>query len=619
MTFIAESYAVMTAAEIVAAEAAAAAAAQAAATAAAQQAAQAALAPALTEAAATALPEVAGSVLPEAAGSILEAAPGVVPPPATPLPPAGLEQIGQAAVPPPTTPLPPATPTPPAGIEQVGQSGIQTASGPATSDVASFQNDQAIIDMIKNYQGGPQPELSPEVLQVTGNVPAPSVVPGAQTTAADITAQANAMQLQPPSTTGFSGSGNPFLDAFDSVTKYMGENKFQTATLATTGLGYMGAFKPPGTPMPEKRQYKGQYSLSPNFRATSPEPNIYQEKRYDYAVGGVAGMQNSYDDENGSDMARGGIASSGGYANGGQINLQGTVNLDQNSMGDSKMNPAGGLSNQIFPGGPGGIGMAPRFNGPMTGGPGMGPQGQMNHMYQPPMSQISPGGPGGIGMQPQLAVMPRNYEPLQAMASGGIASFAKGTPREKDPEADFARYYALMEGQAPEQPPAPSYVGRVGIAYDDDQDTRYQDPLTAALIRQGKASKRAGIPAGPVIPRPKPLGTINLAPAGTQQAASGGIMGYNLGGYADGGNPRLLKGPGDGMSDNIPAVIGSRQPARLADGEFVVPADVVSHLGNGSTDAGAKKLHQMMDKIRMARTGKKKQAPAVKPKKYMPK
>jgi len=577
MTFIAESYAVMTMAEIAAAEAAAAAAAQAAATAAAQQAAQAALAPALTEVAATALPEVAGSVLPEAAGSILEAAPGVVPPPATPLPPAGLEQIGQAAVPPPTTPLPPATPTPPAGIEQVGQSGIQTASGPATSDVASFQNDQAIIDMIKNYQGGPQPELSPEVLQVTGNVPAPSVVPGAQTTAADITAQANAMQLQPPNTTGFSGSGNPFLDAFDSVTKYMGENKFQTATLATTALGYGGAFKPPGTPMPEKRQYKGQYSLSPNFRATSPEPNIYQEKRYNYAVGGVAGMQNSYDDENGSDMARGGTASSGGYANGGQINLQGTVNLDQNSMGDSKMNPAGGLSNQIFP-----------------------------------------GGPGGIGMQPQLAVMPRNYEPLQAMASGGIASFAKGTPREKDPEADFARYYALMEGQAPEQPPAPSYVGRVGIAYDDDQDTRYQDPLTAALIRQGKASKRAGI-AGPVIPRPKPLGVVNFAPAGTQQAASGGIMGYNLGGYADGGNPRLLKGPGDGMSDNIPAVIGSRQPARLADGEFVVPADVVSHLGNGSTDAGAKKLHQMMDKIRMARTGKKKQAPAVKPKKYMPK
>jgi hypothetical protein len=89
-----------------------------------------------------------------------------------------------------------------------------------------------------------------------------------------------------------------------------------------------------------------------------------------------------------------------------------------------------------------------------------------------------------------------------------------------------------------------------------------------------------------------------------------------LGGYSDGG--RMLKGPGDGMSDSIPAMIGKRQPARLADGEFVVPADVVSHLGNGSTDAGAKKLYSMMDKVRTARTGKKKQAPAVKTDKYMP-
>jgi hypothetical protein len=96
--------------------------------------------------------------------------------------------------------------------------------------------------------------------------------------------------------------------------------------------------------------------------------------------------------------------------------------------------------------------------------------------------------------------------------------------------------------------------------------------------------------------------------------ASGGIS--SLGGYSDGG--RMLKGPGDGMSDSIPGVIGGRQPARLADGEFVVPADVVSHLGNGSTDAGAKRLYGMMDKVRKARTGKKKQAPAVKADKYMP-
>jgi hypothetical protein len=103
------------------------------------------------------------------------------------------------------------------------------------------------------------------------------------------------------------------------------------------------------------------------------------------------------------------------------------------------------------------------------------------------------------------------------------------------------------------------------------------------------------------------------------EAARGGIMHSSLGGYAAGGNPRLLKGPGDGMSDNIPATINGRQPARLADGEFVIPADVVSHLGNGSTEAGAKQLHAMMDKVRKARTGNPKQGKNIKPQKYMPK
>jgi hypothetical protein len=94
--------------------------------------------------------------------------------------------------------------------------------------------------------------------------------------------------------------------------------------------------------------------------------------------------------------------------------------------------------------------------------------------------------------------------------------------------------------------------------------------------------------------------------------ASGGIS--NLGSYSDGG--RMLKGPGDGMSDSIPGVIGGKRPARLADGEFVVPADVVSHLGNGSTDAGAKQLYSMMDKVRTARTGSKKQGREINPRKY---
>jgi hypothetical protein len=80
-------------------------------------------------------------------------------------------------------------------------------------------------------------------------------------------------------------------------------------------------------------------------------------------------------------------------------------------------------------------------------------------------------------------------------------------------------------------------------------------------------------------------------------AAGGGVS--DLGGYSDGG--RLLKGPGDGVSDSIPAVIGERQPARLADGEFVVPARIVSEIGNGSTEAGARKLYAMMDRVQKAR------------------
>jgi len=90
----------------------------------------------------------------------------------------------------------------------------------------------------------------------------------------------------------------------------------------------------------------------------------------------------------------------------------------------------------------------------------------------------------------------------------------------------------------------------------------------------------------------------------------------DLGSYSDGG--RMLKGPGDGMSDNIPATIAGKRPARLADGEFVVPADVVSHLGNGSTDAGAKQLYAMMDRVRSKRTGNKKQGRQINPEKFMP-
>lgn len=94
---------------------------------------------------------------------------------------------------------------------------------------------------------------------------------------------------------------------------------------------------------------------------------------------------------------------------------------------------------------------------------------------------------------------------------------------------------------------------------------------------------------------------------------TGGGIGMNKGGMA----PRFLSGGGDGMSDDIKATINGKQPARLADGEFVIPADVVSHLGNGSSKAGAKKLYSMMDRVRHARTGNKKQGKQINPNKFL--
>jgi hypothetical protein len=121
---------------------------------------------------------------------------------------------------------------------------------------------------------------------------------------------------------------------------------------------------------------------------------------------------------------------------------------------------------------------------------------------------------------------------------------------------------------------------------------------------------------GDTIPNREAYG-VGMAQGGGIMAAGGQTS--SLGGYSDGG--RLLKGPGDGVSDNIPAVIGNKQPARLADGEFVIPARIVSEIGNGSTDAGAKRLYAMMDKIQAGRkktVGKGKVAVDSKAMKHLP-
>ena len=209
---------------------------------------------------------------------------------------------------------------------------------------------------------------------------------------------------------------------------------------------------------------------------------------------------------------------------------------------------------------------------------------------------------------------PLTGEPTANMAQGGIASYS-GKYGSMVAATDMLQNLG-MPGKADYLP-----KGDPGIYQDTDPNTRNLDAYSASLYKLQQKAKAAGMKPE-AISQLKPvmkLGDIEEDAAGgiVGMAAGGGFV-PSLGGYAAGGNPRLLKGPGDGMSDSIPANIGGKQPARLADGEFVVPADVVSHLGNGSTDAGAKKLYGMMDKIRRARTGKKKQAPEVKADKYLP-
>jgi hypothetical protein len=223
------------------------------------------------------------------------------------------------------------------------------------------------------------------------------------------------------------------------------------------------------------------------------------------------------------------------------------------------------------------------------------------------MTQALPGLGADIGMN-----IPKPYNnTTQDAANSAVTlspNFQGYTPPQPKPyyQPQYTRYaadgglMALASGGSPEDKKKKQRAGLTA-----DRTMAAMDPYQAGLANLNNARHGANM-TGVSALNPSML-SLGELPSNAVAGAGGGLA--NLGGYSDGG--RLLKGPGDGMSDHIPAQIGAKQPARLADGEFVVPADVVSHLGNGSTDAGAKRLYSMMDKVRQARTGKKKQAPAV--------
>jgi hypothetical protein len=169
----------------------------------------------------------------------------------------------------------------------------------------------------------------------------------------------------------------------------------------------------------------------------------------------------------------------------------------------------------------------------------------------------------------------------------------------------------------------------------DEPELRRLDPHNRARKMLEMLSNSSKVKLSKGLPQSNVLGAISTDPAQMiaeqrakqaiaseqpTEAKEGGLMAAggkaHLGDYSDGGH--LLKGPGDGVSDSIPATIGGKQPARLATGEFVIPARIVSELGNGSTDAGAKRLYAMMDRIKAKRSKTKNIAADTKAYKYLP-
>jgi hypothetical protein len=191
------------------------------------------------------------------------------------------------------------------------------------------------------------------------------------------------------------------------------------------------------------------------------------------------------------------------------------------------------------------------------------------------------------------------FEQIAQATGKTVADVKKGNPLSTEvtqSNFDYAAYLAA-------NPDVQAELDK-GVA-----DFGTKDDLAAAAwnhyIKYGKAEGRQA--------------TMKAAGGGLMALAGGGAAQYDLGGYSDGG--RLLRGPGDGVSDSIPATIGNKRPARLANNEFVIPARIVSELGNGSTDAGAKKLYAMMDRVQNARKksiGKNKIAVDTKADKFLP-
>ena len=219
------------------------------------------------------------------------------------------------------------------------------------------------------------------------------------------------------------------------------------------------------------------------------------------------------------------------------------------------------------------------------------------------------GGLAGIGKSAVDALMKAFQKPASqgggvdwqkiATIGGGVAGLLGLGKSEQKPtgyQGGIPKYTAVRE-QVPGSYDAERRPGSSGQRY--FSQTQYVPSSgDVAAARAAAAEEASG------------LRSVNAASPAREEMAAGGIAGLKKG--------RYLNGATDGMADKISTTIDNKQPAALSHGEFVLPADIVSHLGNGNSEAGAKKLYDMMDRIRKARTGTTKQGKRIDPNKYLP-
>jgi len=483
---------------------------------------------------------------------------------------------GAPVVPPgaPATPLPPAGSPPPMTLEQqlaqIQAKPTDLSQFPRYEQVATGPGGQTpIVESATNipsrgeFLSGQRSALPPEVTSLP-STPTPNPVDAASNAFNRSIAEKTAKRF---ATEEAAANMSPLQKGINQGLELVKQGAEEGVAIAKkypveVGLTTMALGQYMNQPdQPEKKQYKNTVDMSgfqPSVASVEPFKPSYEYQKY---------------------AAEGGLMK---YAVGGPVETMSA----QNAVGGNMMYPQAGLQTALY----------------------------SNPMVQRPeaVNVISPGEGPAVGA----------YSGEQKFAEGGISEAQRREYGLKTSGERASRNLSkTYEEMSKEREKDLASLKAMGDKFDEgivprSRKQQLSSPFSAAMDEHARLAKKNKVP---VAEMPKTsLGDIDTYMDTPIEAASGGIMG-NLGGYSDGG--RLLRGPGDGVSDSIPAVIGKRQPARLADGEFVIPARIVSELGNGSTEAGARKLYAMMERIQRTRKksiGKKKVAVNSKADKHLP-